>query len=189
VSTATDDAGDGAAEGDPGAATEPPTGREVDRRPTPLSALVAVAASAITAIAAGVGSLAGGAVAGLGVAVVAPAVIVGRRWAVDLGGLGLLGGVALGGAGDVSELWVLTAAVAAVVAWDAGGNAISLGEQLGRDADTASAELAHVGATVAVGTTTGGVAYVLYLLAGGQQPLSAVLLLLVAVLVLVSFLR
>lgn len=181
VSTATDE--------DDVEGAEPPSGREIDRRPAPLSALFAITASAITAIAAGVGSLAGGALAGVGIAVVAPAVIVGRRWAVNLGALFLLGGVALGGAGDAPEPWVLTAAVAAVVAWDAGQNAIGLGEQLGREADTARAELAHTGATVAIGATTGGVAYVLYLVAGGQQPLPAVLLLLVAVLVLVSFLR
>jgi len=165
------------------------SGREIDRRPAPLSAVLAIAASAIAAIAASTGSPAGGALAGIGVAVVAPGVVVGSRRLVHADALALVTGIVLGGTGDAPELWTLTATVAAVVAWDAGQNAISLGEQLGREADTARAEVAHATGTVAVGSLTAGVAYALYLGAGGNQPLSAVVLLLVAVVVLVGALR
>ncbi|NHN42230.1 hypothetical protein G9C85_11420 [Halorubellus sp. JP-L1] len=175
--------------GDSGDGGDDLSAREIDRRPTPLSAVVALAAAAITAIAASVGSPAGGALAAVGVAVLAPAVVRGSRWLVHVAGLVLLAGVVLGGAGDAPELWILTATVGAVVAWDAGQNAISLGEQLGRDADTARAEVAHSAATIGLGATTVGVAYVLYQFAGGNRPLSAVVLLLVAVAVLLNVLR
>jgi hypothetical protein len=166
-----------------------PSGREIDRRPAPLSAVVALAAAAVTAIAASVGSTAGGALAGFGIVVLAPAVINGSRRLVHAGAIALLAGVVVGGAGDAPELWTLVATVAAVVAWDAGQNAISLGEQLGRRADTARAEVVHTAATVALGTTTAGVAYVLYQVAGGSRPLSGVVFLLVAVAILLQALR
>lgn len=190
ASSADDDAGGGGGGGDGGGdGDEELAGREIDRRPTPLSALVALAAASVVAIAASVGSTAGGALAGLGVVALAPAVLVGSPRLVDGGALALLAGVALGGSGDAPELWVLVATVAAVVAWDAGQNAISLGRQLGRDASTARAEVAHSGATVAVGTTTAGVAYVVFLFAGGSRPLSGVVVLLVAVAILLGALR
>lgn len=163
--------------------------REIDRRPAPLSAVFAIAASAIAAIAASVGSPAGAAIAGLGVVLAAAGALVGSRRAVDAAGLALLGGIVVAGVGSIPELWALVATVAAVLAWDLGHNAISLGEQLGRDADTAPAEIAHMAATLAVGASTAAVAYVLYLLAGGDQPISAVVFLLVAVALLVGALR
>jgi len=193
VSTATDrDAASTASDADDGGGGDGEdelTGREIDRRPTPLSAVVALAAAGVVAIAASVGSTAGGALAGVGVVALAPAVLVGYPRLVDVGALALLVGIALAGSGDAPELWVLVATVSAVVAWDAGQNAISLGEQLGRDANTARAEVAHSAATVAVGSTTAGVAYVVYLFAGGSRPLSGVVVLLVAVAILLGALR
>jgi hypothetical protein len=183
------DGGDSGADGEGDDGEDELAGREIDRRPTPLSAVLALAAASVVAIAASVGSTAGGALAGLGVVALAPAVVAGYPRLVDGGALALLGGVALGGSGNAPELWLLVATVAAVVAWDAGQTAISLGGQLGRDASTARAEVAHSAATVAIGTTTAGVAYVVYLFAGGSRPLSGVVVLLVAVAILLGALR
>lgn len=200
--TASTPSGDGMAapgDGDPGEAAETvgddestsafEGGREIDRAPVGLSSVLAIAASAIAAVAASEGNTAGGALAGLGVVLIALGVLRGSRGAVHAAGLALLGGIVLGGSGDASELWILVATVAAVLAWDVGQNAIGLGEQLGRNADTARAELAHAAGTVTVGASTAGLAYVLYLFAGTNQPLSAIVVLLVAVAFLLGVLR
>lgn len=74
------------------------------------------------------------------------------RRAVSAGLAAVVVGAALGGLFHSAGLVELLAAVAlAVVGWDAGEQAINLGEQLGREARTWPAELGHVGATAAVG--------------------------------------
>lgn len=166
-----------------------PTGREIDRGPTPLSSVLAIAASAIATIAASTGATAGAALAALGVVLLAGGVLTGSRRLVDGTGLTLLAGIAIAGTADAPEYWVLVAVAAAVVAWDVAGNAIGLGEQLGRNADTAPAELAHAAASVAVAAVTAALAYALYLVAGTNQPITAVVFLLAAAAVLLAVLR
>lgn len=84
---------------------------------------------------------------------------------------------------------VLIAVLLAVVAWDAGENAIGLGDQLGQRAETTALELVHVGGTAAVG----GVGVTAALLAsdigtvGGS--LGALVLLLVSMVLLLAALH
>lgn len=90
-------------------------------------------------------------VAALGVGV-SPLASGGSRWLVKLG-TGLVFAAALLSAvlneiGFGTLLWV---GVLAVVAWDAGETAINVGRQLGRDAGAWRIQVAHVGATAAVG--------------------------------------
>ncbi len=79
---------------------------------------------------------------------------------------------------------LLAATALAVLAWDAGENAVSLGRQVGRDGVTARVEIAHVGASAVVGALAVGAALAAAALPLSGVPVAAVLLLLVAVLAL-----
>ncbi|WP_267642764.1 DUF7519 family protein [Haloarchaeobius amylolyticus] len=165
---------------------------EIDHRPARLSAMVALGAGAFAALAAiltaSVGVLGGA----LGMLALAPGVVLGSRRLVHLGAVGLLAGLVFAGATGTApsaELLMLVGTTATVLAWDVGQNAIGLGEQLGREAETTRAELAHIGGSAVVGTLTGGVAYAVYQVATEGQPVSALALLLLAVVILTTALR
>ncbi|WP_435347554.1 DUF7519 family protein [Haloarchaeobius sp. HRN-SO-5] len=167
---------------------------DLDRRPAKLSAIVALGAGALAAFTAALTASVGVLFAGFGVVALAPALLVGSRRLVHLGSGALVAGILFAGAtgsgsGGATELLLLVGATASIVAWDVGQNAIGIGEQLGRDTETTRAELAHLGATVAVGTVTAGTAYGLYQVAGSGQPLAALAMMLVAVVALTSALR
>ncbi|MFC4407466.1 DUF7519 family protein [Haloarchaeobius iranensis] len=165
---------------------------EIDRRPVRLSAIVSLGAAAVAALAAILTASVGGVVAGLGIVALAPGLVVGSRRLVHAGGVVLAAGMVVAGAtgaGAAAELFLLVGTAATVVAWDVGQNAVGLGQQLGQEAETTRAELAHIGATLVVGGVTVGVAYGLYQVAGTGQPLPALVMLLVAALVLTTALR
>ncbi len=157
-----------------------------DDSPARLSAGIAVAAAAVTLVAVGTADATGLVVATIGAALVGVGALVGRRSAVTLGALALFAGVVAAGLGAGSPTPLLVGAVGTVVAWDAGRYGIGLGEQVGRAPATAAVELRHAGATLAVGVATAGVAAGIYAVAGGGQPLSALVFLLVAALALAS---
>lgn len=162
--------------------------REVTRKPTTLSGGLATLAAAAVMVLGATQSVLAFAIGAVGLAALAPAVVFGSRTAADVAGaVLLLSVVALGAVAD--EPVVLAAAVATVLAWDLATNAIEMGEQLGREADTDRAELVHAGATLAVGTLTAGTAFAVYNLATGGQPVTALVLLLLAALALSSALR
>jgi hypothetical protein len=73
-----------------------------------------------------------------------------------------------------------------VLAWDVGGSAISVGAQLGRDADTVRLEAVHIAASTALGAVVVGVGYGLYRAGPGEQPVVALVLLVVAAVLLVE---
>ena len=76
----------------------------------------------------------------------------GSRGLVKLGSAVVFAAVVASGVFQaVAASTLLLAGVAAVVAWDAGENAINVGEHLGRKAATSRVELLHVGASAAVG--------------------------------------
>lgn len=165
---------------------------EIDRGPARLSAVVSLGAAAAAVLAAALAASAGGAFAGLGVVALAPALVVGSRRLVHVGAVVMVAGLVLAGAtggGAGAELFLLVGTAATVVAWDVGQNAIGVGRQLGREAETTRAELAHLGASLVVGSVTVGVAYGLYQVAGSGQPLPALVMLLVAALALTAALR
>lgn len=111
----------------------------------------------------------------------------GRRGSGRLVAAGLVGvaaGLLVAGAlGAPAELLVV-ATVAGFLAWDATENAVSVGRQLGAAAATSRAELAHVGATLLVATAGGGVAYAASRLTDAPRPITAAILLLLAVVLL-----
>ncbi len=72
--------------------------------------------------------------------------------------LALFSTAAFAGVLDVSNALVLGGLVAAVLVWDAGEFGVTLGEEIGRRADTRRAELVHTTGTLAVGGFGAGVA-------------------------------
>ncbi|WP_439025781.1 DUF7519 family protein [Haloarchaeobius sp. DT45] len=165
---------------------------EIDRRPVRLSAVVALGAGAFAALAAVLTASAGVIGGAIGMLALAPGVVLGYRRLVHLGAVGLLGGLVFAGAtgsGPSAELLMLVGTTATVLAWDVGQNAIGLGEQLGRETETTRAELAHIGGSVTVGVLTAGTAFGVYQVATEGQPLVALALLLVAVVILTTALR
>lgn len=88
------------------------------------------------------------------------------------------------GAGRVS---LLVATALAVLAWDAGEQAIGLGEQVGRRAETTAVTLVHVGGGAAVGVAAVALAALVYAVnVTGVSLLVLVLLLAAAILLAVA---
>ncbi|WP_425607439.1 DUF7519 family protein [Halomontanus rarus] len=71
---------------------------------------------------------------------------------------------------------VLLAVGVAVLGWDTGLRAITLGEQLGQAAETTRVEAVHTAASAFVGVVSIGVAYVIYGQLATSYPLVSVLL-------------
>lgn len=124
-------------------------------------------------------------IAVLGVGVLGPHRALSRRL-VSAGLVLLLIGVVLSGLVKGADAAGLLAAVAlAVVAWDAGEHAISLGEQLGREARTWPVEAMHVATSGLVGASGAAGALVLAGLVGTRRiPLGGLVVMLAAVVLL-----
>lgn len=161
--------------GDPDAA-----GTEATRRPTTIDAGVAAGSAVLAAAAAAYGSLPAFGATLVGACLLVLGLLYGRRPAVDVAGLALFVGVLAAGFEGGSVEATLVGTVACVVAWDLGQCAIDLGEQLGREADTARLEAIHVASSVLIGVVTVSVGYALYVVAAGGQPAAALVLLLLA---------
>lgn len=162
---------------------------EITRRPSSFGASVAMAAAVLSTVGtllaapvAAVASLAGMLVVGAGL-------LVASRRLVTLGGTLLVGGVLYAGYLGASPEPLLFGALLGVLAWDVAGNAISIGNQLGRETRTRRAETVHAAASLVVGAFSVVVGYGTYLAAGGGQPLLALLLLVVGAVALVSGFR
>ncbi|WP_227355251.1 DUF7519 family protein [Haladaptatus salinisoli] len=162
---------------------------EIDRSPARASQLLAVIAGSValgaSAFVGGSGALAGL----LGLALVALGVVRGSRRGVTVGSFALLCGVLAGGLVSAPAELLIPGAMATVLAWDFGEQAINVGEQLGREADTQRLELTHAAASTVVAVSAGGVGYGMYLLGSGGQPMTALVSLLIAALALTSALR
>lgn len=85
---------------------------------------------------------------------------------------------------QTSTVSLFAAVTAAMIAWDAADHAIGLGEHVGRDADSAAVELVHSGASTVVGATAVGIALGATSVEAIDLPLSGLVLLLAAALVL-----
>lgn len=127
----------------------------------------------------------------LGLVVLASGLLAGRRGLVTLGSAGQLVGLFIAGAGasNVTTVRVLVGIAAAVVAWDVGQYAVGLGDQIGRTAPTRRAELVHAGTSLTIAAATAGIAYLLFVVAAGNQPTTALVALLCTAVLLVLVLR
>ncbi|MCU4800568.1 hypothetical protein OB920_09315 [Halobacteria archaeon HArc-gm2] len=102
-------------------------------------------------------------------AVLATGYVEGRTAGVTIASLALFNTAAFAGVLDVSNVLVLGALVGAVLVWDAGEFGVTLGQEVGRLANTRRAELVHATGTLAVGGVGAGVA----LLIGGVGAVDA----------------
>jgi hypothetical protein len=127
-----------------------------------------------------VASGSGAVVAALGTVTLLAGVRKANHGLVDVGGLVAFLGVALAALSEAPAAAVLIGTAAAVVAWDAGTNAVSLGRQLGAEADTAAAETLHAMAGAAVGLVTAVLGLVLFEVGPTRQPVTTLFVLLIA---------
>jgi hypothetical protein len=161
----------------------------VTRAPTRFSGAIAFVAAVVAALAGGYYSWAGLGIGAVGAVVFAAGLLGGRDGVVTLGAVGAFVAVLVGGVQGAPVPVVLVGVAAAVVAWDAASNALGVGRQLGRETDTRRLEVVDVLGSVAVGATSAGVGYGIYLTASGGQPIAALLFALVAAVALVEALR
>lgn len=162
---------------------------EIDHSPLRLSAGLALVAAAGTVGLVAQWSPAAGVVAIGGLALVALGTTVGSVGAVVAGSFGLFGGVVLAGLSDAGTLSLLLATLGAILAWDLGEQAVTLGRQVGRGAKTGRGELVHAGASLLVGIASVGLVGGVSASVGGGFRIGALVVLLVAGIVLVSALR
>lgn len=159
----------------------------IDRSPARLSGGLAVGAGGLAVAAAASPAAAPFGVAG--VVMLLFGVLRGSRRAVTAGALLVFGGVVAAGLGDAPAASLLVGTAAAVIAWDLGEHAINVGEQLGRAASTRNGELVHAANSTLVAVASVGLGYGLFLIAAGGQPMTALVVLLGAALLLAAALR
>jgi hypothetical protein len=153
---------------------------ELSRRPAWRSALVpAVVGSFAVAASAAAGALAA-LVTVAGVVVLVAGVLVASHRVVDAGGFVAFLGFLVGAVGDASAAPVVLGVTASVVAWDAGGNAVSLGRQLGRGADTVRVETLHALTSATVGVAGAVVGLLLFVSGPTRQPVTTLFVLVLA---------
>lgn len=169
---------------DPDLAVEPAC---PDHRPTRLSAVLATVAAVVATVLAGTASGAGMVVGLLGVALVAGGVTADSASAVGVGAAVTFGAAMVAGVAGGGEVVVVVTTLGAVLARDLGEQAINLGEQVGRDVPTASGEVGHAAASLAIGlAAAGGVMAVYTLATAGLSSTALVVLSLAAVLLVVA---
>jgi hypothetical protein len=162
---------------------------EFDDGPTQLSGFLASALGVLVTGASGPYDGVALVLCVVGTALVLVGIVRGSRGGVTVGCVGLLFGALAAGVQDAPTVVMLFSVTASVLAWDTGQTAIDLGEQLGRGADTRRLELTHLFGSVAVGTVTAVVGYLALQIGTGGQPVSVLLGLLVAALLLLAGLR
>lgn len=162
---------------------------EIVRRPTRIGSVLALLPGVVAVAAAGLGAPSGAALGALGLVALAAGLLAGSRRAVSVAGVLFGLGVLVAGWAGAPPEPLLVGGLGSVVAWDVGSNAVSVGNQLGREARTRRLEVVHAAASVVVGGITVALGYGTYLLASGGQPVAAVVFLLLGVVVVVTGLR
>lgn len=158
----------------------------VDRRPAGLSSWVSALAGSFAFVMIGFYSWPALVIGAIGVIVLWAGLVRGTISTVTTGAFGLFIAAVIAGTQSAPLLPTLASIVLTVVAWDTGGNAISIGEQLGRSADTIRIEVVHGFASLTVGTVTAGVGYAIYRFSAGGQPVAAVVFLLLGAVLLIA---
>lgn len=160
---------------------------EIDRSPSRTSAGIALVAGgvAITVVSSPTATLIGG----TGVVLLLIGVVQGWRRAVSVGSFIVFLGIVYAGLQDAPPEELLLAGASTVIAWDVGEQSINVGEQLGRAASTARGELVHTASSTVVGVITVSFGYLVFRLGTGGQPLTALVILLTAVIALVAAVR
>jgi hypothetical protein len=162
---------------------------EIDRSPARISTAFAVGAAFVATASGGLVSTTALAVAMAGTAGVFLALYLGSRRILSVGVIGLFLGAMVSGLDGATSLTVLASVTAGALTWDYGTTAISVGRQLGRQADTARAEKTHALASAGVAVATIAVSVGIYRSITGTHPVAAVFFLLLAAVLLVGTLR
>ena len=153
---------------------------EFDARPPSLAVVPAIVAAALAVLSVAAGSTVGLAFVGPGAA----AVVYGARGAarryVTLGGALAFVGVAVGAATGLPTALALIAGVAALVAYDTGEHAVSLGVDVGADAAVAQSVAVHTAGSVAVASLAAGVGFGIYQFGPTSLPVTGLVALLFA---------
>lgn len=160
-----------------------------DQRPPTLGLWIALGLALLAAAFAGSGSGLSLFLAGLGLALLVGGLFIEIEPLLTSGAVLLfLAQLVRVGAGGDLELSIL-GAVFAIVAWDAGEYTHGLGQYVGRSGRSRHAILTHTGLGLLVGLVPVGVGYLVYSVAPGGRPLSALVLLLLAALFVIVGLR
>lgn len=162
---------------------------QIDSAPAVTSSVAATLLGLLVLVAVGPFSAIALALCGLGVALLGAALLWEVRPAVSGGASALFLGVVAGAVGGAPVLVTLFGVISSVLAWETGHRAIDIGIQLGRGAETDRLELRRLATNGGVGLLTGAGGYLVYLLGASGQPLSALFLVLLAVLILFVTLR
>lgn len=120
----------------------------------------------------------------LGVCLIVFGTVRGTRSVVTVGTVCLVIGVLLAGLTGVRPEPLLIATAGVVLAWDAGTQAIDIGQTLGRTADTTRVLVVHIAASTITAAVIAGLGYAVYRIVGTGQPVTALVLLLFGALVL-----
>ena len=158
--------------------------RAIDRSPARFSSRTSAAVGFIAFLAGGLYSWYAMAVAATGLLLLGAGLVRGSQRLVTVGASGLFVGALVAGAFGAPPGAVLVGTTATVVAWDVGGNAVVVGAQLGREAETVRVEVVHTVASAVVGLVSAGFAFAIYRTATDGQPVAALVFLLVAALAL-----
>lgn len=159
--------------------------KSITRTPARLSSLISGSTALVALVSSGFYSWAALVVGTVGLLAVIVGLVRGTNTAVTGGAFGLFIGAVVAGAQGAPVVPILVSVTATVLAWDIGGNAISIGAQLGRDAETMRLEAVHITGSAVVGIATAGFGYGLYRTGPGEQPITALVCLLVAAVLLV----
>lgn len=162
---------------------------DLTRDPPWLATSLAVLAGTVAAAAAGLVDTLALLPAAAGVILVLVGCLRATRRVVTWGGGLLLLGTLVAGVRGASVESLLVALLASVLAYDVAEHGIGIGEQLGREAETGRLVGVHAAATLAVGVVGAGFGYGVYTAAGGGQPVTALVLLLLSGVALVAALR
>ena len=160
-----------------------------DQSPALLSAAVGAGFGGFVVVVLAVSAATLGVLPGVvGAVLIAVGVYRGSRLLIVLGSGGMFAGIVLNGAVGMDPVVVLIALIAAVLAWDASQNAVTVGLRLGRAAETRRLEVVHIATTGIVTTLAAGGGYVATQISGKtHSPFALVALLLAVVALAVAF--
>lgn len=161
----------------------------VARQPSRFGTVLALSFALMTVLVTALSALSGAVVAVVGTAALSLGLALASRQLVSLGGALLLVGVLFTGYVAAGPGMLLIGAITGVVAWDAAGTAIDIGQQLGRETATARVETVHAVASLVAGSVAGGIGYAVFAVGGAGLPVLALLLLAGGAVALVGGLR
>ena len=153
---------------------------EFDTHPPTVAVLPTLVAAAVSVLAVAAGSTVALMLSGPGAAALAFGARSGNRRLVTLGaGLAFVGAV-VGGATGLPLMLSMLGGIGAIVAYDTGEHAVSLGIDVGSRAGVTHSVLVHAAASAVVASLAGGIGYAIYAFGPGSLPVTGLLALLTA---------